>query len=88
MHKQVKAFYDMAREYQTAAATLWDQIIDAPYLYSPISYLLRHTIELQLKGLIVLELRKDYGSLKISNIKVPTGKKMNKIHSVSALIAG
>ena len=38
--------------------------IHAPYLYNPISYLLRHTIELQPKGLIVCELRKDNSFLK------------------------
>ena len=64
MHKQVKAFYDMAFEYHIAAVTLWTQIVSAPYLYNPISYLLRHTIELQLKGLIVCELRKDNSFLK------------------------
>ena len=69
MHKQVKAFYDMAFEYHIAAVTLWMQIVSAPYLYNPISYLLRHTIELQLKGLIVCELRKDNSFLKISEIK-------------------
>ena len=64
MHKQVKAFYDMAFEYHIAAVTLWTQIVSAPYLYNPISYLLRHTIELQMKGLIVCELRKDNSLLK------------------------
>lgn len=84
MHKQVKAFYDMAFEYHIAAVTLWTQIVSAPYLYNPISYLLRHTIELQLKGLIVCELRKDNSFLKISEIKTPVGK-MNTVHSVKAL---
>lgn len=74
----------MAFEYHIAAVTLWMQIVSAPYLYNPISYLLRHTIELQLKGLIVCELRKDNSFLKISEIKTPVGK-MNTVHSVKAL---
>lgn len=82
MHKQVKAFYDMANDYHIAATSLWVQIIDAPYLFSPLSFLLRHTIELQLKGLIVLELMKDYDTLKISDIKMPAGKPMDSTHSV------
>ncbi len=85
LHKQVKAFYDMAFEYHIAAVTLWMQIVSAPYLYNPISYLLRHTIELQLKGLIVCELRKDNSFLKISEIKTPVGK-MNTVHSVKATL--
>ena len=74
----------MAFEYHIAAVTLWTQIVSAPYLYNPISYLLRHTIELQLKGLIVCELRKDNSFLKISEIKTPVGK-MNTVHSIKAL---
>ena len=88
MHKQVKAFYDMANEYHIAAASLWVNIVDSPYLYNPVSFLLRHTIELQLKGLIVSELRKDCNSLKISEIKIPSEKKdlkMDSVHSLKTL---
>lgn len=85
MNKQVSAFYDMANEYYVAATTLWSQIVEAPYLYSPISFLLRHTIELQLKGLIILELRKDCCSLKISDISVSNGNKMSSTHSIKKL---
>lgn len=88
MHKQVKAFYDMANEYHIAAASLWVNIFDSPYLYNPVSFLLRHTIELQLKGLIVSELRKDCNSLKISEIKIPSEKKdlkMDSVHSLKTL---
>lgn len=88
MHKQVKAFYDMANEYHIAAASLWVNIVDSPYLYNPVSFLLRHTIELQLKWLIVSELRKDCNSLKISEIKIPSEKKdlkMDSVHSLKTL---
>jgi len=84
VHKQIKVFYDMANEYHVAATALWIQIMDAPYLFNPISYLLRHTVELQLKGLIVSELRKDNRNLKINEIKTPAGK-MNSVHSVWTL---
>ena len=74
----------MAFEYHIAAVTLWTQIVNAPYLYNPVSYLLRHTIELQLKGLIVYELKNDDSSLKVSEILTPKGK-MDRVHSVMIL---
>lgn len=86
MHKQVKPFYDMASEYHIAAAALWINIVDALYLYNPISYLLRHTIELQLKGLIIFELRKNCNSLKIGEIRIPFGQKDLKIDSIHSLM--
>lgn len=78
----------MANEYHIAAASLWVNIVDSTYLYNPVSFLLRHTIELQLKGLIVSELRKDCNSLKISEIKIPSEKKdlkMDSVHSLKTL---
>ena len=59
MHRQVKGYYELAYEYHIAATTLAAYLIEAPYLYNPISYLLRHTTELLLKGLIIKELRKE-----------------------------
>ena len=43
MHRQVKGYYELAYEYHIAATTLAVCLIEAPYLYNPISYLLRHT---------------------------------------------
>lgn len=74
MNKQVKGFYDLADEYYISAITLYTQIADAPYLYNPISYLLRHTIELVLKGLIVSEIRKDNKQLVINDIRLDSVK--------------
>lgn len=85
MHKQIRAYYDMASDYHIAAATLWTQIVDAPYLYFPISFLLRHTIELQLKGLIILELREENSSLNINDIKMPSNIPLSKTHSLKLL---
>lgn len=84
MHKQVKAFYDLANEYRISAMILWEQITDAPCLYNPICYLLRHTVELQLKGLIIKELRKDSKQLAVSKIKIDNIK-MNSVHSLLLL---
>lgn len=84
MHKQVRAFYDLANEYHISATILWRQITESPYLYNPICYLLRHTVELQLKGLIIKELRKDNTQLVISSIKLNNNKMVNT-HSLLTL---
>ena len=81
MHRQVKGYYELAYEYHIAATTLAACLIEAPYLYNPISYLLRHTTELLLKGLIIKELRKDNKKLIVKNVKVGT-KKLDSIHSL------
>ena len=83
MNKSSIRYFDLAYEYQIAAITLANQVFDAPYLYNPIAYLLRHTIELQLKGLIVQEV-KLVSKKPIDKIKV--GKNyMNRMHSLIEL---
>lgn len=84
MHKQIRGYFDMAQDYHIAAASLWMQIMDAPYLYNPIRYLLRHTIELLLKGLIVMELRKDDKQLVLKNVRIGS-RPMNNSHSLNGL---
>lgn len=60
MNKSVKQFYNLAFDYHMSAVSLWEQIMFEPYIYNPTIYLLRHTAELLLKGLIVREkLRND-----------------------------
>lgn len=81
MHRQVKGYYELANEYHIAAVTLCVNIIEAPYLYNPISYLLRHTTELLLKGLIIKELRKDNKKLIINNVKIGSCK-LDNAHSL------
>lgn len=84
MGKTTNKYFDLAFEYHVAALTLHSQIIEAPYLYNPISYLLRHTIELLLKGLIVIELKNQKIKVAINEIKIGKNK-MNSIHSVHKL---
>ena len=50
MDKSAQRYIDLAFEYHVAAMTLNTQIFDAPYLYNPTAYLLRHTIELLLNS--------------------------------------
>ena len=81
MDKTQNKYFDLAFEYHVAALTLHTQIYEAPYLYNPISYLLRHTIELLLKGLIIKS-----SKTKIATKDIKIGKdKMNAIHSVLLL---
>ena len=44
MDKSAQRYIDLAFEYHVAAMALNSQIFDAPYLYNPTAYLLRHTI--------------------------------------------
>lgn len=85
MDKSAQRYIDLAFEYHVAAMTLNSQIFDAPYLYNPTAYLLRHTIELLLKGLIINEeKRKHHISIK----KIKVGKKnINAQHSLLSLWA-
>lgn len=83
MNKSAQRYVDLAFEYHVAAMTLNTQIFDAPYLYNPTVYLLRHTIELLLKGLVIDE-EKQRHRISIKEIKV--GKKnINSQHSLLSL---
>lgn len=83
MNKSAQRYIDLAFEYHVAAMTLNTQIFDAPYLYNPTVYLLRHTIELLLKGLIIDE-EKQRHRISIKEIKVAK-KNINSQHSLLSL---
>lgn len=83
MDKSAQRYIDLAFEYHVAALTLKTQIFDAPYLYNPTAFLLRHTAELVLKGLVIRE-EKSKHRISIKEIKV--GKKnINVQHSLLSL---
>lgn len=83
MDKSAQRYIDLAFEYHVAAITLNTQIFDAPYLYNPTAYLLRHTIELLLKGLVINEEKRKH-RISIKEIKV--GKKnISAQHSLLSL---
>lgn len=85
MDQSAQRYIDLAFEYHVAAMTLATQLFDAPYLYNPTEYLLRHTIELLLKGLIINEEKRKH-HISIKEIKV--GKKnINAQHSLLSLWA-
>ena len=80
MNKTANRYFDLAYEYHVAALTLYYSLFDAPYLYNPTMYMLRHSIELLLKGLIIREEKKKR-RIAASKIK-PNGRLMNRTHSL------
>lgn len=85
MNKAVKRYYDLAYDYHLSATILWMQIIDAPYIYNPTIFLLRHTAELLLKGLIINESIFLNPTIDISLINIQDGAKQRKINEVHSL---
>ena len=85
MNRSAKRYIDWAYEYQVAALTLYTQIATAPHLYNPTIFLLRHTIELQLKGLIIREVKRS-SNTRIDEIKIgKQNRKLNQAHSLLEL---
>ena len=80
--KRDSRYMDLSFEYHVASLSLWNSIVDSPYLYNPCMFLARQTIELLLKGLIL----HDCGN--IAGAKIGSGKKKRSIdntHNLSAL---
>ena len=83
MNKTAKKYFDMAYEYHVAALTLYYSLFDASYLYNPTAYMLRHSIELLLKGLIIREEKKER---RVAALKIKiNGRPLNSIHSLLVL---
>ena len=83
MNKTAQRYFDMAFDYHVAALTLHVNIFEAPYLYNPTAFLLRHSIELLLKGLIIRETQK---ARRIAANRITIGnRKLNQAHSVGTL---
>ena len=83
MNKTADRYFDMAYEYHVAALTLYYSLFDASYLYNPTVYMLRHSIELLLKGLIIREEKKNK-RVAASKIKIRS-RPLNSIHSLLVL---
>lgn len=85
MNKIVKRYYDLAYNYHLSTIYLWGEIICAPYIYNPTIFLLRHTAELLLKGLIINENIKLNPMVDISLISIQektTQRNINSAHSL------
>ena len=83
MNRTAQRYFDLAHEYHVAALTMHLNIFETPYLYNPTAFLLRHSIELLLKGLIIREIQKRK-RIAANKIKVE-GLKLNKCHSLLSL---
>lgn len=83
MNKTAQRYFDLAYEYHVAALTLHLNIFEAPYLYNPTAFLLRHSIELLLKGLIIRAIQK-IKRIAANKIEVD-GCKLNNCHSLLSL---
>lgn len=85
--KDYKNFYEMGLQYHMAAVNLWCQIIDIPYYYNPAIYLLRHSIELLLKGLILKNCNMEFqdAKKKITIGNNENARKFGNVHSILAL---
>ena len=91
MNKSVKQFYNLAFDYHKSAVSLWGQILFEPYIYNPTIYLLRHTAELLLKGLIVRKNLEINSNADISQIFIQDNnskKNINSLHSLFCLWNG
>lgn len=86
MEKKIdySCFGDMSFEYLVAALTLWQQLMESPMTYNPIRFLLRHSIELSLKGLIIKHEQENGLISSLSEIKV-SGKRLDTVHSIKKL---
>ena len=83
MNDIVKNYYDLAFDYHIAAATLHTQLIDATYLFYPVAFLIRHTIELLLKGIIIQKELLTNSNQQISKIRIGNnGTYLDRTHSL------
>lgn len=79
MNKTADRYFDMAFEYHISALTLYMSLFESPYLYNPTAFLLRHCVELLLKGLIIRETQK---ARRIAATRITIyNRKLNSIHS-------
>lgn len=83
MNKTAQRYFDLAYDYHIATLTLHLNIFEAPNLYNPTAFLLRHSMELLLKGLIIREIQKTK-RIAANRIKVE-GCKLNSCHSLLSL---
>lgn len=86
--KIANRYYELALDYYESASILFINILDNSSIYNPTIYLLRHSVELFLKGLIIKENIISNNTINIDEIKVNTdsgAKKLNSIHSLWCL---
>lgn len=85
MNKTVKRYFDLANDYYSSAGFLWMQILQAPFIYNPTVYLLRHSVELSLKGLIIQGTLKTNPELNVNDITIKVDNKVRNINLIHSL---
>jgi len=88
MKKTTKIFWELACQYNSASVTLWEASPVAKCYYNPCMYLLRHTLELQLKGLILQCSNLDDINLIQIHVSENKNKKITNVHSLDELWLG
>lgn len=79
MNKTADRYFDLAFNYHISAVILYTNLFESPYLYNPTAFLLRHCVELLLKGLIIRETQK---ARRIAATRIAIyNRKLNNIHS-------
>lgn len=74
-------YIDLAFEYHVAALSLWGSVIESPYLYNPCMFLVRHTVELLLKGLII------HGDSNSKGVRIVVGKEKRSLDNTHSLMS-
>lgn len=83
MNKTAKRFCELAQTYEKTAFTLWQQIISEPDTINPTVYLLRHSVELYLKGLIIEKAFNNNLCTEINEIEINgSGRMITSVHSL------
>lgn len=80
MNKTTKKYIEMAKNYFKAAQILQNQLLDNPELFRPTIYLLRHSNELLLKGIIIDISKRNYNR-SVKDISI-NGHKITQTHSL------
>ena len=84
--KVLQDYYNLAFDYHMGAVTLWKDIVPSDHLFSPAVFLLRHSIELLLKSLIINEAVSDSYFDSSHSIVLTLGGKNRKIDSIHTLM--
>lgn len=86
MNNTAKRFYKLAEKYERAATFLWLQIAFDPDMINPTVYLLRHSVELYLKGLVIEKEFQNNLCTEIERIKIKGSGKAKPITSEHSLL--
>ena len=84
--KVLQDYYNLAFDYHFGAVTLWKDIVPSDHLFSPAVFLLRHSIELLLKSLIINEAVSDSYFDSSHSIVLTQGGKNRRIDSIHTLM--